>query len=188
MKKIRVFDGVCGFSLMVILSSCSGAGLYELPAPAPEAQRRNVSLIPGEDERREQRDFDDAKKSLLALQELIKTKRFEEALDLMSQETVSMLEFVSPDKKSSAPAVAVFTLRKVVIDGVTYEVKPLELLLAKDLSNIQDTSGDDSSEETESSRRRELFAQQKEGDPVKIVMIKEGDTWLLHRTKINPKK
>ncbi len=161
---------------------CSRNNLYVLPDPPPPEERQRVSLIPGEDERRREKEFQDARASLLRLNTLIESKRFEEALELMSQETVAMLEFVSPDKNSSAPATAVFTLNQVVIDGKVQEVRPLELLLAADLSDIKDSV--EGAKENESARRKEIFAIQPQGAPRKIVMIKEGDTWLLHRTKI----
>lgn len=175
---------------LVCLAGCANRNLYELPEPPPEDERRSVSLIPGEDDRRSEKDFQDARASLLRLEELLESKRFEEALKLMSQETVAMLEFVSPDKKSSAPATAVFTLQQVIVDDVSYKVDPVALLLAPDLSNVQD-SVEGQPKEVESSRRKELFAVQpgEEGKPArKIVMIKEGDTWLLHRTRINPQQ
>lgn len=170
-------------ALLILLSmGCARANVYELPPPPPEEERRNVSLVPGEDARRNEKDFNNARASLMRLNTLLESKRFDEALGLMSQETVAMLEFVSPDKKSSAPATAVFTLNQVVIDGQVQEVRSLELLLAADLSDLQDQV--DGVSENESTRRKEIFAIQPQGAPRKIVMIKEGDTWLLHRTKI----
>lgn len=174
---------------LVCLAGCANRNLYDLPEPPPVSERRNVSLIPGEDERRSEKDFQEARASLLRLEELLESKRYDEALGLMSQETVAMLEFISPDKKSSAPATAVFTLQEVIVDDVSYKVDPVALLLAPDLSDVQDNV-EEQPKQVESSRRKELFAVQKaQGEGArKIVMIKEGDTWLLHRTRIDPQQ
>ena len=158
------------------------SSLYELPPPPPQDERRNVSLIPGEDDRRSERSFREARASLVRLDSLLKSKRFEEALELMSQETVAMLEFVSPEKNSSAPAAAVFTLGRVVIDGQVEQIDPIVALLAEDLSDLRDSVEGQS--ENESTRRKEIFAVSSSSPPRKIVMIKEGDSWLLHRTTL----
>ena len=70
---------------LVCLAGCANRNLYDLPEPPPVSERRNVSLIPGEDERRSEKDFQEARASLLRLEELLESKRYDEALGLILQ-------------------------------------------------------------------------------------------------------
>lgn len=169
---------------VAVLVLCSGCAtrLYELPPPPPENEKRSVSLIPGEEERKREQDYKDARAALIDLNGLLATKRYEEALEKMSQETRTMLEFVSPDKDAKRPAVETLATGKFVIDGETWQLEPATALIAEDLSQLSDSV--EGVVEQESNRRKEIFAAVPDGGYKKIVMLKEGGVWVLHRTKI----
>lgn len=157
--------------------------LYTLPAPPPPDRRASVSLVPGEEERRSERDYLKARAAVLKLNELLVSKRYKEALSWMSQETQDMLRYAHP-KQDAVSALAEGKL--VLPDGRALAMEPGPFLLAPDLSNMRDAV--DGLEEQETpGRRKELFALQKVGPPRKIVMIKEGGRWVLHRTSIPTK-
>lgn len=177
--------GVLLVSLFVApaLAACSSRSLYEIPPPPPEKERKTISLIPGEEERQAERDYLQARSAVIQLNSYLKSKRFEESLKLMSQETQAMLEFLSPSPKAKQPALATLIEGKISIRGQIRDIDPAAMLLASDLTQIKDAV--DGKEEQETQRRKELFALQPDGSIRKIVMIKEGGQWVLHRTSLD---
>ncbi len=168
-------------SLLVatLLSACA-PDLYVLPAPPSASERRSVSLIPGEEERKREQEYLKARASILKLYQLLSAKRFDESLNYMSQETRDFLAFVSPRDKN--PSVTLVESRLVLKDGTNIQIEPVSFLLAPDLSKLKDTV--DGVQEQESARRKEVYAVQKDGKARRIVMILEGGKWVLHRTSI----
>lgn len=167
---------------MVFGSGCA-ARLYELPPPPSDDEKRSVSLIPGEEERAREKDYVEARAALIELNSLLASKRYEEALAKMSQETRTMLEFVSPNQDAKRPAVETLATGRFVVDGESRQLDPIAALLAEDLSRISDSV--EGVVEQESGRRKEVFAALPDGGYKKIVMLKEGGVWVLHRTKID---
>ena len=171
-------------SLAVLFSSsCASRSLYEIPPPPPESERKTISLIPGEEARQAERDYLQARSAVIQLNAYLRSKRYEESLSLMSQETQAMLEFLSPSPAAKKPALATLIEGKIKVRGKIREVDPAAMLLAGDLTQIKDAV--DGQEEQETQRRKELFAMQPDGSIRKIVMIKEGGQWVLHRTKLD---
>ena len=165
------------------LPACSSRSLYELPPPPPEKERKTISLIPGEEARQAERDYLQARSAVIQLNAYLRSKRFEESLGLMSQETQAMLEFLSPSPKAKQPALATLIEGKINVRGQLRDVDPAAMLLASDLTQIKDSV--DGKEEQETQRRKELFALQPDGSIRKIVMIKEGGQWVLHKTNLD---
>ncbi|MEM1347968.1 MAG: hypothetical protein AAGI01_05370 [Myxococcota bacterium] len=172
--------------LTLSLTACASRNLYELPAPPPEAERTEVSLVPGEDARNREREYIQARAAILRLYQLLSAKRYKESLELMSQETRDMLAFVSPTNERDA-ASTLIEGRMQFRDGQQRSFDPVTTLLADDITSLTDTV--EGVEEQETSRRKEIFAEQGEGkDPQRIVMIKEGGKWVLHRTSVDTKE
>ena len=167
-------------SLGALSGACGGA-LYELPPPVPESAREDVSLIPGEDDRARERDYLEARAAILKLYQYLSSKRFKEALELMSEGTIEFLTFTS--SKPSSPDAPVTTLaegRLVMRDGQVILFDPVALLLAKDVSKLEDELPGQKEQET--SRRKEIFAVEEDGQIRKIVVIKEAGRWVIHKT------
>lgn len=163
-------------AIAVTASSCS-ATLYELPAPPDEPKR--VSLVPGEEERKEEELYLEARTQLLELYNLLSTKRFEEAADMMSLETRDFLKTLGKGE----PVVDVLALETLTLpSGEVVPFDPVPILIAEDVSQIRDSVP--GVEEHETSGRKELFATLPSGKLQKIVMITEGGQWVLHRTRI----
>ncbi len=177
----RFVEKVACVGMVVVAWGCSD-NMYVLPDPPAEGERRSVSLIPGEDERLKEQDYIAARASALKLYQLLSTKRFEEAIGLMSQETRDFLVFVSPGEKN-----ALVTLEEGQMkfpDGTLVDADPVEALLSVDMSDLKDEV--EGKEEQEGVRRKEIWALSQGKAPRKIVMIKEGGKWVLHRTSVKP--
>ena len=71
----------------------------------------------------------------------------------------------------------------VLIRGEARKIDPAQTLLAGDVSELEDAL--EGVSETETPRRKVLYAVQPEGEPRKIVLIKEGGQWVLHRTSLD---
>lgn len=166
--------------IVTTLTPSCAQDLYVLPAPPAPSERRSVSLIPGEEERKREQEYLQARASILKLYQLLSAKRFDEALNFMSQETRDFLAFVSPRDKN--PAVTLVEGRLVLKDGTNLQIEPVSFLLAADLSKLQDEV--EGRQEQESARRKEIYAIQRDGKARRIVMILEGGKWVLHRTSI----
>lgn len=164
------------------LAACGRRTLYELPPPPPAEERRDVSLIPGEEERQSEQAYVEARAAIIELNGLLKTRRYEEAMGLMSQETQTMLAYLSPQPESDRPALATLTEGAILVSGQRREIEPAAMLLAPDLGRLQDAI--EGQREQETRLRKEIFALQPDGSARKIVVIKEGGRWVLHRTSI----
>jgi hypothetical protein len=165
-------------AILVSTPACQ-ATLYELPAPPPPEARKSVSLVPGEKERKAEELYLEARTQILELYNLLSTKRFEEAADLLSLETRDFLKKLG----NGAPVHEVLALEELTLpSGKVVPFDPVSILLAEDVSKLQDSVP--GVEEQETSSRKEIFATLPSGKLQKIVLIVEGGKWVLHRTRI----
>ena len=159
-------------------SACHRVSLYELPPPPPESERKNVSLIPGEETRRDEARYLEVRAAVLQLNNLLSTRRFEEAVGLLSAETRDFLR--GAGKKPAAEVLADGELK--LPDGTKRAFDPVAMLLAEDVSKLSDDIR--GVEEQETQHRKEIFATLPSGKIQKIVLITERGKWVLHRTRI----
>lgn len=165
--------------LSVVGAGC--AGVYELPPPPAEDKRETISLIPGEEERVKEQNYLQARAAVLKTYQFLSAKRFKESLSLMSTGTQGLLKSTSPQKSATNPAVITLSEGKMVLpNGRTITFDPVDFLLATDISDMKDTL--EGQKEQETARRKELFATQPDGSTRRIVVIKEGGRWVIHRT------
>lgn len=174
-----------GLALLALLwSGCGNSTLYELPPPPPEQERQDVSLIPGEDERARERDYLEARATVLKVYQYLNAKRYKEALSLLSEETVDFLSYVSPKKDTPQAAEETLAQGKVILnDGQVIPIDPAALLVARDISKLEDSLA--GQKESETSRRKEIFAIQADGKAQRIIVIKEAGQWVIHKTSIS---
>lgn len=155
--------------------------VYNLPDPPPESERRSVSLIPGEEERQSERDYLSARAAIVELNGLLTQQRYVEALDRVSAETRSFIAY-----GTEKPAPDVLAAGKLKLpNGELVSFEPVSMLLAEDISKLQDTFP--GVEEQETASRKELYAVLPSGKATKIVVIKEGGEWVVHRTRLPQK-
>lgn len=151
--------------------------VYSIPAPPPENERRSVSLIPGEEERQTERDYMAARATIVKVNSLLTQQRYVEALEHLSAETRAFLSHggnASPDE--------VLASRNLKLpDGSVVSFEPAALLLAEDISKLEDSVEGINEQETRS--RKEIFAVLADGQVTRIVVIKEGGEWVIHRTR-----
>ncbi len=159
-------------------SACYRVSLYELPPPPPQTDQGDVSLIPGEEERKDEERYLDARAAVIQVFNLLSTKRYDEAVERMSLET---RDFLKGGGKRSAADVLVDRKMKLP-NGEVVEIDPVATLVAEDVSKLSDSVA--GMEEHETEARREIFATLPSGRIQKIVMIKEKGQWVLHRTRI----
>lgn len=167
------------FAAAIALTMGCNATLYELPPPPPPAERDSVSLIPGEEERKKEELYLEARTRIIELYNLLNTKRYEEAARLMSLETRDFLQSLG----DGAPVAEVLAMKELKLpSGKVVPFDPVSILISKDVSQLRDEVA--GVEEHETGRRKEIFATLPSGQLQKIVMIAEGGQWVLHRTRI----
>lgn len=169
------------FVLLVLLTLGVGcrAGLYSLPSPPPAEKQRDVSLIPGEEQRQAEQLYLDARARVMELNNLLSTNRYQEAVELLSLETRDWLESMG----GGAPAAEVMAAGKLKLpSGEVVEFDPVSTLLAGDVSKLTDAI--DGVDEHETENRKEIFATLPSGKIQKVVLISEGGQWVLHRTRL----
>lgn len=173
---LRGFLAVCLLS-SAMLCAC-GPGLYELPDPPPREDWHRHSLNPADDEERSYRDFLAAQDSVLAFVEAMQEHRYDDAYELLSNETRILLDDLSPDGLGES----VLSTGHLVRDGVEYDVDPVDLFVVADLEELLDEQPGEPEQETY--RRKELWARAADGTVHHIVLIYEDDQWRIHKPSI----
>ena len=165
--------------MVAVLVVCAGCvNVFSLPDPPPESERKDISLIPGEEARQAERDYLQARAAVLTLFGLLQQQRYAEAKGGLSIETQDFIRFGSEDDVADILAAGEMKLP----DGKVVSFEAVSMLLAEDVSQLTDTF--DGVEEQETANRKEIFAVQPSGDAVTIVVIKESGGWVLHRTRL----
>lgn len=160
------------FLLPFLTFGCSTP--YHLPEPPPPDQR--VSTEDADQTQMSEKSYLEARAAIIQLYGLLEQQRFQEAVSLLSTETIGFLTF-----QSDSSAEVVLADGKMKVGEELVEFKPVSILLAEDVSQLVDSLPD--VEEQETSNRKEIFAVTEES-AIRIVMIKESGKWVLHRTRL----
>lgn len=150
---------------------------YELPEPPPQADGQDTE----QDSERQRSSDMEARAALLELYEMLDEERFEEAEDRLSQQTRDFLAYGN-DQGDASDALSAGQM--TLPDGRAYRFAPAELLIADDIARIEDSR--DGADDHETSRRRVLYVIDSDGQAHRVVMILEGDQWVLHKTSVSP--
>jgi hypothetical protein len=164
--------------ILTLLAAC-GPNLYELPDPPPREFWVRHSLTPGEDSQRSRERFLAAQITVVLLVEALQENRYEDAYRLLSNETRILLDVLSPSGRGET------VLEDGVIErnGAEYHVDPLDLFVIRDMAEITDSVTGEI--ESETYRRKEVFAISTEGDTHHLVLILEEDEWRIHKPEID---
>ncbi|MBA2661139.1 MAG: hypothetical protein H0U74_02495 [Bradymonadaceae bacterium] len=169
---------IAGFATV---TAC-GPSLYDLPSPekvesaVARAEAEAAAAPPPEDMR-----FGQARAAMLNLHHLLVSKRFSEAEELLSVET---REFLAQNSQQGRVDQALASGKLTLPSGQDFVFEAAGFLLADDVSGIVDEL-EGSESIGESATRKILYAVQPSGEARQIVVIKEGDQWVLHRTSIH---
>ncbi len=150
---------------------------YQLPEPPPEAEQQDTD----QDSERQRNPDMEARAALLELYEMLAEERFEATEDRLSQQTRDFLAYGNErGDASDALSAGQITLP----DGSSYRFDPVELLIADDIARLEDSR--EGAEDHETARRRVLYVIDSNGQSHRVVMIREGGQWVLHKTSVNP--
>ncbi len=166
------------FSILFFSLSC-GPGLYDLPDPKPKEQWKEVNLIPSEEEKSDERLYQAARMKILEIYGYLNDQNFEDASANFSAETQDFLTFGT---EYSVPEV-LGNKKLKLSNGTLVTFKPVSILLAEDVTRLSDSV--EGIPENETISRKEIFAKQSDGRYKRIVMIRQGNKWVLHRTRIS---
>jgi hypothetical protein len=176
----RVVVGVGVLVLVAVGIGACGGSPYYLPAPS-QVEQRDAAVDPSEQAKQEQSRDLQARTALLELYESLSKERFEDAEQLLSQQT---RDFLAYGTETGDPSTVLSSGTLVIPDGRSVEFEPVELLIGGEIQSITDSM--DGAQEHETRSRRELFVVDPAGQAHQVVMISEGGRWVLHRTSINP--
>ena len=168
-------------ALMLIAALAIGgcaSNMYELPAPPEEGERADAELASRAEEEQKQKEYAAARAALLKAYNLLSTQRYDEAVALMSQETRALLTYNTDDSAADVLADGALTLPS----GERIEFEPSTFFIAADVQKVEDDL--DGVEQNETDRRREFFVVSEDGSARRVVMIKQGDEWVLHKTRV----
>lgn len=166
--------------LMILWAGCASSP-YQLPEPPPQEEQREVAADPAAQAELERKQYLQARAALLELYQTLSEGAFDTAEGLLSQQT---RDFLAYGGKNADAASALESGELMLPDGQVVAFDPVEFLLGGQVRRIEDAV--EGAEEHETPRRRELFVVGPDGESQKVVMIYEGDQWVLHRTEINP--
>jgi hypothetical protein len=165
------------FVMLAFAASACASNPYQLPPPPPRDEWIDDAVDPKADERRREMLYLEARTSLLGLFNLLSNQRYEEASAMVSAETRDFLTRGGQDEFTDVLAAGKLALG----NGEVVEIDPVSTLVAPDLTGMVDTV--DGIGENETDARKELFVPV-DGGYLRIVMIKEGGNWVLHRTRL----
>jgi hypothetical protein len=170
-----------GWALLVsaLLASAGVAGcgraLYSLPDPPPREDWQNLNASDIDDRQGSVERFIAAKRVGVELYAALTAERWDEALEMMSQETRNFLEDAS-NGKGAAGALAAGEL---ALGGQVTRFRPAADLFIADLVGLKDTLPN-APMESETKLRKELYAVNARGQARKVLFIYEADAWRFH--------
>jgi hypothetical protein len=160
---------------MGIIVGCASSP-YELPPPTAATPAADEA----EDEQTDtERDLA-ARAALLELYEYLNKGQFVDAEAYLSQQT---REFLVHASDSSSVSSVLANGQLTLADGRSVDIDPVEFLIAPKITRIADSL--DGVESHQTARRRELFVYGDDDGPRRVIMIREGDQWVLHKTSIS---
>lgn len=162
-----------------LLGLCAGcAGARTLPQPPSDDGQRDVTLNPYEAERRLQTAKLHARAALIQLYEHLHHGRHLDAARHLSDATRSRIT-----DDGSLEGVAEAIRPDGATDGDPHRLDPVDFLLAERLARIDDAeeSGGRGAP-ADSLHRQTLLTVDEDGRRTRVIMIREKDRWVLHRT------
>ncbi len=155
-----------------------GQRLYELPDPPPSAYWQRHSLNPGEEEVRSADLFAAAEGAIVEFVGAVNEQRWDDAYRLLSNETRILLDDVSPTGLGEA----VLEFGLVQRDGAEFRIDPMDLYVVAEMVELLDEM--EGEPESETYRRKEIWAVSELGFVNHEVMIFEEDGWRIHKPTI----
>lgn len=153
--------------------------LYQLPDPAPRADWRRHSLSPAEDAERSREYFVDAEAAVQAFVAAMDSGDYAGAYEHLSNETRILLDDLSPEGRGES----VLENGLITRDGNEHEVDALDLLAVRGMVSVEDTH--ENRPESETYRRKEVYAVGFGGAVHHVVLILEQDEWRIHKPDID---
>lgn len=167
-------------AVVAVSFGCGGSPYY---LPPPKEDQGSVAVNPAEQAEQQRQQYLAARAALLKLYETLSKDQFEAAEQYLSQQTRDFLAFGSEAGDASA---ALASGQLVLPNGQTVAIDPVDFLIGGKVSRIVDTR--EGAEEHETRRRKELFVIDPDGQAHRVIMILEGDQWVLQKTSIGPQQ
>ncbi|MBU6162259.1 MAG: hypothetical protein KGO50_14175 [Myxococcales bacterium] len=165
-------------TLLMWVTACGGTSLrYELPPPVPPEERNTVTLDPSEQERNEATRFLDARSAVLAFYDALQQADYEAAFARLSLETQLLF-----DTWAEGDGVTALRLGQLRQDAESYTFDPKVLFAVANPVEFSDDP--EEGVDTESARRKEIHVRDADGTSRRIVLIQEGDQWVIHQPRI----
>lgn len=168
------------FHITILVATVAGcaANVYELPPPPDETERSSVDLNPASSDEADAESFMEARRAILSLAGALGNEDWEDAYGLVSSETRILLDTYGDGRGEDLLARG----QLVGTDGNTYQFEPLSLFLLSEIASIEDSM--DGVEEAESSRRKDVFLVAPDDSYRRVVVIREGEQWLVHMREL----
>ncbi len=164
--------------IFLIAASACATNPYELPPPPPRDEWIDDAADPKAEERRKEMLYLEARTALLGVFNLLSNQRYDEVSAMVSSETRDFLTAGGTNEFADVLAAGKLTLG----NGEVVDLDPVSTLVGPDLAGLVDSV--DGIGENETEARKELFVPLEGGTFQRVVMIKEGGAWVLHRTRL----
>jgi hypothetical protein len=132
-----------------------------------------VELDPTRDAAADEALYVEARRAVMALYERLGQARWDEAWEMLSNETRLLLDSGADGRGEEALAAG-----RVSIDGREYAFDAVDLFVIDGFSAMDDDAVGETQHETD--RRREVFVSGSGGTVRRVVVILEGDSWRVH--------
>ena len=161
-------------ALTTLGATACGPGIYELPDPPPKDEWVDVHATEDESDEVRIRRFLDAKRVAISTYAALQSRDWDTALNNMSQETRAFLQDASGDNN---PASALESGQLLVGDQ-TITFDPVADFFIAGLEDLRDEMPGKT--ESETLKRKEIYAIGSDGKARKVVFIVEGEAWRFH--------
>lgn len=164
-------------AVVAVLAAACGPSIYDLPQPPEEDQRRTVNLDPTARREADGAAWVDARAATLSLYQALSDEAWDDAWELLSNETRVLL-----DTGSDGNGVDALAEGRIELDGVMWSFDPVEVFVLPGMVRFDDDVEGEAENETE--RRKEIWVSDREGRQRRVVVIREGDVWRVHMPRI----
>ncbi|MCA9562655.1 MAG: hypothetical protein KC561_04155 [Myxococcales bacterium] len=173
-RVMRTCSRVTAYVTFALLATGCASNLF-LPDPPPREDWAHHSLRPGQAEEESEDNFGAARTAIFGFLDAMAEEDYATAYSMLSNDTRIVMDQVA----SNGLGETVLSEAAIHYEGEIYPINVVDFFVVDGLQRIEDEY--DGAEESETARRKELFAIAADGTVHRVVVIREGSEWHIHR-------
>ncbi len=159
---------------LTALSAACGPSIYTLPDPPPKDEWVDLQATEEESDEVRVRRFLDAKRVAISTYAALQSRDWDTALENMSQETRAFLQ----DASGNNDPASALERGELLVGDQTVTFDPVTDFFIDGLEDLRDEVSGQT--ESETLKRKEIYAVGRDGKARKVIFIVEGGAWRFH--------